>query len=530
MATPATSPASSSVSRNPVRSQNSVCRSELGFAAALVSLLTVLVLLIHGYHPYAEDGGLYMAGIKWLLDPTLYPHGTAFVTEHLRFSFFAPMVAALVRQSHLSLPVVLLLLHLASIWLVLFAAWLLAARCYDSFRARVGAVSLLAMWITLPIAGTSLLLMDPYVTARSLSTPCVLFALVGMIDFLCPATNLRTGRWRGLVLCGAALIVAAAMHPLMASYGLGCVLVLGCLLSPIRRLRLWGTTALCLAAFGIAATMQALSPAADAIYRQVAMTRYYWFLAAWHWYELFGLAAPLMILASFSVRKDDTTARVALARMAVVCGVVAVAVAMLFARPQSPALMVARLQPLRIFQIVYIVMIFAVGSAVAEWALRRHWWRWAAMFSLLAGVMLFAERQTFPDSAHLELPWTLPQNQWEQAFQWIKQSTPKTALFAIDAHYITSPGEDAQCFRAIAERSVLPDYSKDGGEASITPALTKAWEDGEIAQAGIDTESDAQRTVALKPLGVTWIVLKRDAATEFTCAYTNGAVKVCRLP
>jgi hypothetical protein len=498
-------------------------------------LLTGLVLLIHGYHPSAEDGGLYMAGIKWLLDPTLYPHGTGFVTEHLRFSLFAPMVAVLIRQSHLGLQVVLLLLHLASIWLVLFAAYLLAARCYGSRKSRVGAVSLLAMWITLPIAGTSLLLMDPYVTARSFSTPCVLFALVGMIDFLRPATNLRTGRWRGLALCCASLIVAAAMHPLMAAYGLGCVLVLGCLLSPIRWLRLWGTTALCLAAFGIAAAIQLLSPAADALYRQVAMTRYYWFLAAWHWYELFGLVAPLVILAGvgivgFGVRKEDTTARSALARMAIVCGVVAVAVAMLFARPESAPLMVARLQPLRIFQIVYIVMILAVGSTVAEWVLQRHWWRWAAMFSLLAGVMLFAQRRTFPDSAHLELPWTLPQNQWEQAFLWIRENTPKAALFALDAHYITSPGEDAQCFRAIAERSVLPDYSKDGGEASITPELTTAWHGGEIAQARIDIESDAQRGAALKPLGVTWVVLKRDAATGFDCAYANGAVKVCRLP
>lgn len=524
--TTAATPVPSSLSPNPV------CRSELRFAAVLVTVLTVLVPLINGYHPYAEDGGLYMAGIKWLLDPALYPHGTAFVTEHLRFSLFAPMVAALVRQSHLGLPVVLLLLHLASIWLVLFAAYLLAARCYGSLRARVGAVSLLAMWITLPIAGTSLMLMDPYVTARSLSTPCVLFALVGMIDFLRPATNLRTGRWRGLIICCASLIVAAIMHPLMAAYGFGCVLVLGCMLSPIRQLRLWGTTALCVAAFGIAAAIQSLSPPANALYRQVAMTRFYWFLGAWHWYEWFGLAAPLAILANvgLSVRQQDATARGALARMAAVCGVVAVAVAMLFARPQSAALMVARLQPLRIFQIVYVVLILAVGAALAEWVLQRHWWRWAVMFCLLAGVMLVAERRTFPDSAHLELPWTLPQNQWEQAFLWIRGNAPKTALFALDAHYITSPGEDAQCFRAIAERSVLPDYSKDGGEASITPVLMTAWEDGEVAQAGIDLESGAQRIAALKPLGVTWVVLKRDAVTGFDCAYTNEAVKVCRLP
>ena len=525
MATTATLPIPSPLS------QGRIHKSELRFAVVLATLLTILVLLVHGYHPYAEDGGLYMAGIKRLLDPALYPHGTGFVTEHLPFSLFTPMVAALAHESHLGLPVVLLLLHLASIWLVLFAAYLLAARCYGSLRARAGAVLLLAIWITLPIAGTSLLLMDPYVTARSFSTPCVLFALVGMIDFLSSATRLRNRR-RGLALCGASLVCAAAMHPLMAAYGFGCVLVLGCLLSPIRWLRLWGTTALCLTAFGVATAIQLLSPVEDALYRQVAMTRYYWFLAAWRWYELLGLAAPLIILAivGFRMRQESAAARVALARMSVVCGVVAVAVAILFARPQSSALMVARLQPLRIFQIVYIVMILAVGSALAEWVLQRHLLRWAGMSILLAGVMLSADRRTFRNSAHLELPGAFSQNQWEQAFLWIRQNTPKTAFFALDAHYITSPGEDAQCFRAIAERSALPDYSKDGGEASISPELTAAWQAGEIAQARINTESDAQRIAALTPLGVTWVVLKRDAVTGLNCAYTNADVKVCRLP
>lgn len=503
------------------------------FAGVVVTLLTLLVPAIHGYHPYAEDGGLYMAGIKRLLDPSLYSYATAFVTEHLRFSLFAPMVAAFVHRSHLSLAAVLLLLHLASIWLVLFAAYLLAARCYGSQEARLGAVALLAVWMTLPIAGTSLMLMDPYVTARSLSTPCVLFALLGMLDFASSPERARSNRWRGLMLCCVSLLGAAAMHPLMAAYGFGCVLVLACILSPVRRVRVWGTATLCLAALVTAAAIQMLSPPEDKLYLQVAITRYYWFLGSWHWYEQFGLVAPLLILGivAFRDRHDGSAAKIALARMAILCGVVAIAVATLFARQHLATHIVARLQPLRIFQIVYIIMILAVGSALAEWVLQRRLLRWITIFALLAGVMLSAERQIFPDSAHLELPWTSsPRNPWEQAFVWIRQNTPKTAVFALDAHYITSPGEDAQCFRAIAERSVLPDYSKDGGEASVTPELTSAWERGEIAQAGINLESDQQRIAKLKPLGVTWVVLNREAETGFNCAYSNDAVKVCRLP
>jgi len=151
--------------------------------------------------------------------------------------------------------------------------------------------------------------------------------------------------------------------------------------------------------------------------------------------------------------------------------------------------------------------------------------------------MLYAERMTFPGSRHVELPvgvtwgkFSEPDNPWEQAFVWISRDTPKDALFALDARYITKPGEDAQGFRAIAERSVLPDASKDGGVVTIKPELAAVWLKGQMAQVGLNQETDAQRIAALKPLGVTWVVLERGAATGFACEYANAVVKVCRLP
>ncbi len=224
----------------------------------------------------------------------------------------------------------------------------------------------------------------------------------------------------------------------------------------------------------------------------------------------------------------------ALARMAVAVGITALIVAILFARVGLASHLVARLQPLRIFQVVYVVMILAVGAELAKRILQRRTMRWVTTFAILAAVMMLVERQTFPASAHIELPaevqWSTPKNKWVQAFLWIKQNTPKDALFALEPDYITKPGEDAQCFRAIAERSALPDYSKDGGEASITPSLTPAWTAGQTAQAGLGMETDSRRIAALRPLGVSWVVLERNAATEFICDYANDAVKVCRLP
>jgi len=526
----------------------------------LVSALTPLAFAIGGYHPYAEDGGLYMAGVKRLLDPALYPRGAAFVLEPTRLSLFAPAVAAFVRLAHIRPPGSLLALHVASIWVTLFAAWLLAARCWVGRAERAGAVVLLACWLSLPIAGTALLLMDPYLTARSFSTPATLLAIVGALD-------MTTARWqRGSLLCVASLAAAAGMHPLMAAYALGATLMLLCLRASRRSLRIWGTAAIACVALVFAAVLQHFARAESADYVRVALTRTYWFPAEWHWYELAGLVAPLAILAFASYIRaasprisrlsatNPGAPRLAsetwvdasipqhsesagtIARMAFAAGATACIIAVLFARTDSPTHLVARMQPLRAFQIVYLVMVLTLGAQLgamlcASWR-RSPMLPWAAAILMLGGVTFGANRAAFPNSPHIELPWLAPRNPWVQAFLWVREHTPKDALFALDADYINARGEDAQCFRAIAERSALPDYSKDGGEASIAPELTPAWMVGQTAQKNLSApgETDTQRVAALRPLGAGWVVLQSSAVTDFDCLYENAAVKVCRLP
>ena len=134
MATSLASPISSERLR---REEN---RRDRGFAAVLVTALTLFALLVNGYHPYAEDGGVYLPEVKRLLDPGLYPHGAEFVMGHLRYSLFAQVIAGLVRLSHLSVETVMLLVQVTTFWMTLFASWLLAEKCYRSREARGGAV------------------------------------------------------------------------------------------------------------------------------------------------------------------------------------------------------------------------------------------------------------------------------------------------------------------------------------------------------------------------------------------------------
>ena len=84
----------------------------------------------------------------------------------------------------------------------------------------------LKLLLTVPVAGTSLMLMDPYVSARSISTPCSLFALAAAHDVARHIRRRERIATGNIGICFGALFLAALVHPLMGAYALGCVLVL----------------------------------------------------------------------------------------------------------------------------------------------------------------------------------------------------------------------------------------------------------------------------------------------------------------
>ncbi len=422
-------------------------RRNLRFAV-IAALLTPVVLLVHGYHPLADDGAIYVAGVKKLLNSSLFPSDSVFVLAPTRLSVFAHVLAAVVRWSHLSLPVVLLACQLTSIFLFLFG-------CYRV--AGWGAALLGACLFTLPVAGTSLSLMDPYVTARSFSTPFTLFALAAVLE----------ERWAWAALW---IALTALVHPLMAAYALLAL---------------------------------------------VALALAHLFLSSWQWFEYFGLLMPLLLLA---------LSRRPLAIAATVSGAFALLVSICFVH-RSGSLTLARVQPLRAFHFVYLAGLLLAGSLLARLPKRAV----AGVVAALLLIVFAAQRFTYSSSNHIEWPGLAPRNDWQQAFLWIRDNTPQNAIFALDNDYIETPGEDAQGFRATAERSAVPDYFKDGGIASNFPQAANRWLLGSQATAHLNQATDAQRLERLAPLGATWIVLPAHSATALPCPYVNSGVRVCRL-
>lgn len=500
-----------------------------GLLASII--LTIVALGIHGYHPYAEDGGLYFSAVLKALHPALFPSPSELVSVLAQDSLFPLLVSGLVRVSRLPLSTMNFLLYLLTTWSTLFGCWMIAARCYQSRTARYGAVSLLALLFTLPIAGTSLLLMDPYVTARSISTPCGLFALAAMLKVTQDHYEGRPVAWRSAALCGLCMIIAGAVHPLMAGYT-GACLVLLFVHSRRPTARGFGLAGLCcLLAVLVAAVLYHAGAPATPHSLEAARTRTYWFIENWHWYEISGLVIPLMVLATLASINQPRGRKAVrwLACAAIEAGVTGVVISLLFVHEGSPFYEVARLQPLRIFQVIYIVTILALGSYLCVRLLAVHRWLPAAVFLVVGAGMFYVQSRVFPDSARIEWPWRTPRNGWEKTFLWARQNTPPEARFALDAGYITYPGEDAQYFSAISERSALPDYSKDGGLAALAPQFANDWVAGQVAQTGLNEETDTQRRSALRGFQISWIILPASAQTKLPCPFVDAAAKVCRL-
>jgi hypothetical protein len=474
-----------------------------------LTLATCTALLVHGYHSAAEDGEIYVPGIKKLLNPSLYPFGAEFFLNHAHASLYSWLIATSVRISHLSFDTTLFAWYIASTFLTFLACWEWAAECFEETEARLGAVALLAALLTLPVAGTALYISDEYLTPRSLALFALLFATLNA--------------WRGRYWAFAGWSVFAALvHPLMAMFGIS----LGMLLALTQRL---DAKAVHKSPALAAAAVFTLFPLPSHAYQEALQTRSYFFVLHWHWYEWLGIIGPLALLWWFSqILQNKSPAVPVLSWSLIVYEAVYVFAAVIVDIPQRLDTY-ARFQPMRSLHLLYTFLIILGGGLLGKYLLRKHIWRWALLFVPLCFGMWFAQRQLFPTTAHIEWPGAAPTNDWLRGFDWIRHNTPQGATFAIDPNYMLD--DDQHGFRAIAERSRLADAVKDAGAVTMfpQPPFAEDW----LEQVTDEADwrhfqvSDLQRLQ--RKYGVNWVVLQRPAAGSLACPYHNATILVCHL-
>ncbi len=343
---------------------------------------------------------------------------------------------------------------------------------------------------------------------------------------------------RRLWVAGVLLAVAFAIHAIMASFGISfCAFLLW---NRRRSLALRSPSAVAVLFLLGWPLGWIFEPASDA-WRQAAATRSFYFPTRWEWYEWLGVLGPLVllfVLRRFLPREDgDRSALPSLVVSLLYYGVFQTAAGLLIMVPSS----LERLrpfEPMRYLHLLYLLFFLIAGGLLGSYLLDKKIYRWLLFFVPLSAGMFYAQRQMYPASPHLELPGVASKNAWLQAFAWIRQNTPVDSLFAIGPHYVTLPAEDYHGFRALAERSVLADYEKDGGMAARVPRLAPRWLKEVNAQSGWQNFQAADFQRLKSEFGVTWVILSRSnvhfAAQNqgeqiMTCPYANAQVKVCRL-
>jgi hypothetical protein len=320
------------------------------------------------------------------------------------------------------------------------------------------------------------------------------------------------------------------MHPLMAAYA-AALLVFYALVDSGHKRAAAALAVTGVAAFGITSLALRHVPVSHAYYNAIhSNVRTFLFPSLWTWYEDIGLAAPLALfaLAAFRSQKEGRIHKLCVA--SVLLGLSAIIAAFLFVHTSGPFLL-ARVQLLRSFHILYVLGTLLIGGWLANLLWQREKRRWLLIVLLAAAAVgLFAaQRATYPDSAHIEWPGAQPRNPWAKAYDWVRANTPPNAVFAADPKLVFLPGVDSQGFRATTGRSILADEKDRGVAAIVDPSIASAWAAQYDAQVGVDTMSDAERERRLRPFGVTWLLLPADSPTTFACPYRNAVAKVCRM-
>jgi hypothetical protein len=473
-----------------------------------------------GYHPGLEDDSFYLAAIKHHLNPALFPRDTDFFRVQFQATIFDKLIALSVKLLHLPLPWTILLWQFAAVFLVLLGCYRIARRCFTRPEAHWASVSLIAALLSMPLPGIAILIADQYLHPRTLATALILAAIVAVID-------------RKLWMSGLLLLFAFSIHAIAACFGMSfCVL----LAWSLRRSALdLPSSAVLLLPLG-----WLFEPASDA-WRQAAATRGFYFLGTWHWYEWFGVVAPLLLLLALYAlprRRALPAASSVLQPLilsTVYFGAFQMCVGLLIMLP--PAFERLRpFEPMRYLHLLYLLFFLIAGGLGGAYLLQRRFYRWLLLFVPLGAGMFYAQRQMYSVSPHLELPFVSPASPWLRAFDWVRQNTPVESYFALDPHYETLPGEDYHGFRALTERSALADYDKDGGMAARVPSLAPRWLREVSALNGWRNFQPPDFPRLQNQFGVNWVLLSR-ADRQFSnpdravmiCPYANQDVKVCRL-
>jgi hypothetical protein len=485
----------------------------LAFLLSLFPFLLLCTLNSAGYRYGASDLAFYIPAALERIDPSLFPRDRALIGSQARLTMIDETIAALVRLTHLGLPLLFAVLYVVTLALLLLAIWLIGTRLYRSAWTAAALAAALTLKHEIAKSGTNTL--EGYFHPRQLA-----FSL----GALAVAALLR----RRLVLAVILVITAGMLHPTTALWFAIWVGVATWINEPRWRPSL-ATFAIAAAVLGLlmltVGRLAGRLVIMDREWLATLVTKDYLFPLDWPAYVWLQHLAYIPIIGFVYIRRR--TARVLVpGELGIVLGCFALVLVFAAALPFNAARLaiVIQLQIPRIFWMLdFLAVIYACWALIEMGVFSRR----RAAIVVGAIVLLSTARSAyikfirFPERPVVQVG--IPDTDWGRAMAWA-QTTPA------DSNWLAHPLHAIQygtSVRVAGERDVFVEGIKDAAIGMYERDVAIRTRDRILELDGYEGMTvERVRALAAK-YALDFMVTEEDLALPI--AYSSGPLRVYRL-
>ena len=485
--------------------------SRAKFVLSLLPFLVLAVLNSGGYRYGASDQAFYLPAVLAKLDPGLYPRDASLLAAQARLTTYDEIVAAIVRLTGGSVPVVFAALQVLALTLIAFGTWLVGRSLLRTAWASAALLAALTLRHAIARSGTNTL--EGYFHPRELAFG---LGLIAVALFL-----------RGRFAAVAVLVAAAgALHPTAALWFGIWLTAAAVIASPV--IRRWIAIA-ALPAAVIAAWALTAGPLGgrlgvmDDEWLRMLRDKQYLFMLHWPLYAWILNPGCVVVVACIYMARRRAGLVQARERALVLGSSVLVALFIVFLAMQALNIVLSfQLQPARLFLIFdFLATVYAVWALAEAPAPDPRRARLVAL-----AVVAFSIARSAYVTVQIERPVieaTLPDDDWGRAMAWAR-ATDRSSGWLADPYHSILYGTSV---RVAGERDVFVEGVKDAA-LGLYDRTIAARTDSRMRELGDFTTLSADTARRLgRQHGLDYLVT--ESTLDLPLAFETGALRIYRL-
>lgn len=467
-----------------------------------------------GYRYGASDQAFYIPAALVRLNPLMFPRDVALIESQARLTTIDEVMAAAVRFTGASLPILLAVLYAATLVLMALAVWLIASRIYRTVPAAVALTA--ALTLRHAIARTGANSLESYFHPR-----VVAFAL----GALAVAVFLRNRRAAPLVL----ILASALVHPTTALWFAVWIAVAVAVEEPRTRVPLavvagvGGLAGVWLLMWGPLAGRLAIM---DAEWLATLVTKDYLFPLDWP-LEVWAINLAYAPLIAWIYWRRRQAGLLVAGETGVAAGCLSLVLIFAAWLPFNAARVsiAVQLQTARIFWMLDLLATVYVVWALCEGTRPRALRAWVGA-ALIAGLSTargsYIMFVTFPERPMVRVQ--IEDRDWGRAMVWARSSPLESGWIAHPMHAI----KYGSSVRVAGERDVFVESVKDTAIGMYDRGTAMRTRDHLAALDDFEGMTAIRARALASREGLDFLVTDRPIA-ELPLAFQSGALRVYRV-